>query len=93
DGEEKSFSIFYGAANSETAANTLLGLVGIELFSFGQSDGNGATGTPGTYVFGFKGVGGVVIVPVPVDPVPVPATALLFGAGLLGLAGLRRKAA
>jgi type IV pilus assembly protein PilY1 len=76
-GSSKTFSIFYGAAGSETAALAALATVGAEVYSFGQSNGNGATGEPGTFIFGFKGVGGT-----PVGSVPEPSTLLL---SLLGL--------
>lgn len=39
------------------------------------------TGLTGTYSFGIS----------PVQPVPVPAAALLLGAGLLGIVGIRRR--
>jgi hypothetical protein len=73
----KTFSIFYGAATSETAALAALGTVGAEVYSFGQSNGNGATGEPGTFIFGFKGVGGT-----PVGTVPEPSALLLSLVGL-----------
>lgn len=54
------FSIFYGAAETETAALAAVVAAAIELHSFGQSNtADGPTlGTPGTFIFGFKGVGG-----------------------------------
>lgn len=72
-GASREFSIFYGAAPSESAANLALGAAAIELYSFGQSNGNGSTGTPATYIFGFKGVGGTAVIP-PSTAVPEPFT-------------------
>jgi type IV pilus assembly protein PilY1 len=82
----KTFSIFYGAAGSETAALAALGTVGAEVYSLGQSDGTVSgsdfvTGTPGTFIFGFKGVGGTPLPP-PNGTVPEPSALLL---SLLGL--------
>lgn len=86
-GESKTFSIYYGAAFSEVQALTALGAVGIELYSLGQSSTpNGPDlGLPYTFAFGFKGVGGIVVVP-PAEPgaVPEPSTYGLIGAALLG---------
>lgn len=49
--------------------------------------------TPGTYVFSWGGqtFGDTLTIQVEGVPVPEPATALLFGAGLLGLAASRRR--
>lgn len=76
-GATKTFNIFYGATESETSALAALAAVGAEVYSFGQSAGNGATGTPGTFIFGFKGVGGK-----PIGGVPEPSTLLLVLSGL-----------
>lgn len=64
-GGDHSFKIYYGAAASEAAANTALGQINAEVYSFGQpSSENGATeGVPNTFIFAFAGVGGVVQVP------------------------------
>lgn len=71
-GETLSFSIFYGGAPNKAAANSALGAVGAEVFSQGYSAQDGcsasASGAPATYVFGFAGVGGDVII----DPGTLP---------------------
>ena len=91
-GETFTFEIFYGASLSEAAALTALNAVGAEVYSFGQSNDNilGTTPDRSTFIFGFSGVGGVVV-----PPIPVPASALLLiGAiGMLGGLRQRRKAA
>jgi hypothetical protein len=87
DGASKTFSIFYGAAPTEAAAFAALAAVGAEgIYSFGQSNGNGSTGTPATFIFGFGGVGAPPISP---GSVPEPASMVLLGSGLAGLAARR----
>jgi hypothetical protein len=94
DGEEVTFSIFYGAAGTEADMLAALFAAQVELYSLGQSSitagptfppfpGDPTLGTPITYAFGFRGVGGVVI---PGD-VPEPATVAVWS-GLVGLAGV-----
>jgi hypothetical protein len=63
-GESKSFDIFYGAASNEANALAAIGTVQAELYSFGQNSLPTSSSDP-TFVFAFKGVGGVAQVPVP----------------------------
>jgi hypothetical protein len=67
-----------------------LGTVGAELYSLGQNN-HPAHNDEETFIFGFKGVGGVIIVPPPPGVPDAGSTAALLGSGLLGLAALRRK--
>lgn len=96
DGESKTFSIFYGAADDEAAALAALGTVGAELYSLGQRNGEVANfdGTPGnshtTFIFGFKGVGGVIIVPPPPGVPDTGSTFALLGLAVVGLGAARR---
>jgi len=101
DGEAYEFDIFYGAAGSERAAINAIAAESIELYSLGQSSTvDGPTlGTPATFIFGFKGVGGVVLecgdpgqppCPEP-NPTPEPASLALLGLGLAGLGFARRR--
>jgi type IV pilus assembly protein PilY1 len=72
DGASYEFDIYYGAAASQAAAVSAITSEAIELYTLGQSNGP-ADGTPATYIFGFKGVGGVPVgPPVPAGPVEIP---------------------
>lgn len=97
DGESKTFSIFYGAADDEAAALAALGTVGAELYSLGQRNvSNPLTGAnaPGnshtTFIFGFKGVGGIIIVPPPTGVPDTGSTFALLGLAVVGLGAARR---
>ena len=72
-GRSKTFSIYYGATTSEATALGALANVQAEMYSLGQSS---PSGSPGTFIFGFKGVGGEPItVDQPLDPVAdIPIT-------------------
>jgi hypothetical protein len=60
-GQSRSFDIFYGTAPFETAALNALALVGADVYSLGQSNTaeGPSEGTPATFFFGFRGVGGI----------------------------------
>jgi hypothetical protein len=90
----RTFQIFYGAAANQAAALTALGSVGAEIYSFGQCNPanaacNISTGTPNTFIFGFAGVGGTVIVPP--STVPEPSTYALMATGLAAVFGVARR--
>ena len=81
-GQSRTFKTFYGVAPTETAALAALGVVGAEVYSFGQSRA-GPTDFKAkeTFIFAFKGVGGTVIHGV---PEPTSWALMIMGAGLVG---------
>jgi hypothetical protein len=89
--ESVTFSIFYGAAPTEIGAFNALNAVGAEVYSLGQSvnDPAGTLAGYSTFIFGFKGVGGVVVNP----GIPEPGTwaMMIAGFGLVGFAARRRR--
>jgi hypothetical protein len=86
-GESYTFDIFYGATGDEASALAAIGAAELELYSLGQSSGAGSatSGRPATFIFGFKGVGGIIL-----EPVSAPGTLALSGLALLGLGAMRR---
>ena len=88
-GATQEFNIFYGATYSEVSAFAALSTVGAEVYSLGESSTpNGSSlGTPGTFIFGFSGVGGAPIT------TPEPSTLALLGLGGLVVGIYRRRLA
>jgi type IV pilus assembly protein PilY1 len=90
--ESFTFTIFYGAAPTERGALVSLNAVGAEVYSLGQAADDRLGTTPGrsTFIFGFKGVGGVIVDP-PVVPEPATWAMMIAGFGLVGAAARRRR--
>ena len=63
-GQTRTFSIFYGAAGNEPAALQALALIGPEVYSLGKPHLPTANppGSPNTFIFAFKGVGGTPVI-------------------------------
>jgi hypothetical protein len=62
-GATKTFKLYYGAAGSESAALTVLGAVGAEVYSLAKPNVSPFDGTPNTFILAFTGVGGTSLVP------------------------------
>ena len=73
-GREKQFFLYYGAAGDEVDANAAVSAAALEMFSYGQpsqADGPDADtlpdptpgGTPNTFIWGFRAVGGSAVIP------------------------------
>ncbi|MDH3272663.1 MAG: PEP-CTERM sorting domain-containing protein [Gemmatimonadota bacterium] len=95
-GESRMFTTFYGGSTSEAGMFAALAAVGAEdVYSFGQCNSAGdarcdeVVGSPITFAFAFKGVGGGTVGDPPTS-VPEPGTMLLIATGLLGIAARRR---
>jgi Bacterial Ig-like domain (group 1) len=74
-GEEKTFILFYGAAGNEPDANTAVSAAALEMFSYGQpSSSDPSVGTPNTFIWGFRAVGGTPVIPPTLTLTPETAT-------------------
>ena len=90
-GASQKLTIFYGAASTEPAALGALGAVGAEVYSFGQANSDKTGGRATTFIFGFKGVGGVVLPPTGGVPEPTSWALMIMGFGFAGAAIRRRR--
>ena len=61
NGATKTFNVYYGGAESETAALAAVSAIGAEAYSLGQQSGDPSGGTPATFLFAFAGVGGTTV--------------------------------
>ena len=86
-GDSLTFSVFYGATSNQATALAALGAIGAELYSLGQRSPLALADTSTTFIFAFKGVGGVRLVP------DSGSSLLLIGMGLAALGALRRRIA
>jgi hypothetical protein len=75
-GESKEFFVYYGAAGNEDDADAAVSSAALEVFSYGQPNTpDGPTlGTPNTFIWGFRGVGGAPVFPPTLDLFPKSAS-------------------
>ena len=75
-GESKQFFVYYGAAGTEADANQAVSAAALEVFSYGQpsTEGGATLGTPNTFIWGFRGVGGTAVIPPTLTLTPESAT-------------------
>jgi hypothetical protein len=64
-GEDKQFFLFYGASGTELEADAAVSAAALEMFSYGQPNTTGGPdlGTPNTFIWGFRAVGGAPVIP------------------------------
>lgn len=89
-GESRTLRIFYGSAPDEKTALNALSSVGAEVYSFGQNSRDKTGGNGQTFIFGFEGVGGVIVPPGD-GGVPEPATWALMILGMGAVGGMLRN--
>jgi len=76
-GQSKQFFLYYGAAGNEEDADAAVSAAALEVFSYGQPSDTpeGPTaGTPNTFIWGFRGVGGTAVIPPRLTLTPESAT-------------------
>lgn len=57
-GDSATIKLYWGATPDEASAKSVLGTIGAEAYSLGQSEDDPTTGTPNTFIFAATGVGG-----------------------------------
>lgn len=87
DGATREFTTFIGAARDTASLLADFAANGVGAYSYSY-DNDG----PAAFGWGFGGAG-IGVPPIGGTPVPAPATLALLGAGLMGLASLRRRQA
>ena len=80
-GESKEFFLYYGAAGDEADANAAVSAAALEVFSYGQpnTEGGATLGTPNTFIWGFRGVGGTAAIPPTLSLTPESASSDVGG--------------